>query len=163
MKTRKTRIRARAKTDIITREQRRKQVAQYLQQSLTETEIAARLNVCLSVVYRDIQALKQTANQFVYDLAKSDLAYFYKDLLDDINKARLNVWAIYYNRSDSEKREKLLALKTVIASNTEMFNLLSQGPTVMAVKSLNERINAIKLAQSQGQGQQQQQGRTPIV
>ncbi len=160
MRTRKTRIRARAKTDILTREQRRKHVAQYLQQSLTEIEIAAKLNVCLSVVYRDIQALKQTANQFVYDLAKSDLAYFYKDLLDDINKARLNAWAIYYNFSDSEKHEKLLSIKTVIASNTEMFNLLSQGPTVMAVKSLNERINAIKLAQNQGQ---QRQGRTPIV
>jgi hypothetical protein len=100
------------------------------------------------------------SNQFVYDLAKSDLAYFYKDLLDDINKVRLNAWAIYYNFSDSEKHEKLLSLKTVIANNTEMFNLLSQGPTVMAVKSLNERINAIKLAQNQGQ---QRQGRTPIV
>lgn len=114
MKTRKTRIRA--KTDIIIREQRRRQVAQYLQQSLSETEIAAKLNVCLSVVYRDIQALKQTVNQFIYDLAKSDLAYFYKDLLDNINKARLNAWAIYYNCDDSEKREKLLSLKTVITS-----------------------------------------------
>lgn len=47
------------------------------------------------------------------------------------------------------------------ASNTEVFNLLSQGPIVMAVKSLNERVNVIMLAQNQGQ--QQQQARTPIV
>jgi hypothetical protein len=43
---------------------------------------------------------------------------------------------IFFNCNDQQRRDKLLALKTVIASNESMFNLLSQEPTVMAVKTL---------------------------
>lgn len=139
MKIRKTKV----NTDIITREQRRKQVAQYLQLSMSETEIAAKLNVSISVICRDIQTLKRTANQFVYDLAKQDLAYFYKDTIDDINKARLNAWAIFYKCTEDQQKQ-LNALKVIIASNESMFNLLQQGPGVMSGKALIERISSLE-------------------
>jgi IS30 family transposase len=57
---------------------RRRQVASMLAQSMTETEIAEQLDVDQSTISRDVKALKEMSQQFVFDLAKSDLAYYYK-------------------------------------------------------------------------------------
>jgi predicted transcriptional regulator len=45
---------------------------------MTENEIAQELGVDESTISRDIKALKELPQQFVFDLAKSDLAYCYK-------------------------------------------------------------------------------------
>jgi IS30 family transposase len=45
---------------------------------MTESEIAQELNVDQSTISRDIKALKELSQQFIYDLANSDLAYYYK-------------------------------------------------------------------------------------
>jgi IS30 family transposase len=49
---------------------------------MTESEIAQKLNVDQSTISRDVKALKQLSQQFIYDLAKSDLAYYYKQSID---------------------------------------------------------------------------------
>ena len=59
-------------------EDRRKKVATLLAQSMTETEIAQKLKVDQSTISRNIKALKLLSQRFVFDLAKSDLAYYYK-------------------------------------------------------------------------------------
>ena len=41
-----------------------------LAQSMTETEIAEKLNVDQSAISRDIKTLKEMSQQFVFDLAK---------------------------------------------------------------------------------------------
>lgn len=127
------------------REQRRKEVAQLVQLRLTEAEIAQRLNVNPATVSRDIKTLKQTAIRFVYDLAKQDLAFFYKDLIDDINKARMQAWGEFYKCTDErQRRDRLNALKVVVQSNTAMFELLQQGPAVMSVKAMEERLTILE-------------------
>ena len=55
-----------------------KEVASLIAQSMTETEIAKELGVDQSTISRDIKVLKELSQRFVYDLAKSDLAYYYK-------------------------------------------------------------------------------------
>ena len=55
---------------------------------LTETEIAEKLNVDQSIISRDVKALKEMSQQFVFDLAKSDLAYYYKQCVDGIEEVR---------------------------------------------------------------------------
>ena len=69
-------------------EDRRRKVASLLAQSMTETEIAQELNVDQSTISRDVRALKELSQQFVYDLAKSDLAYYYKQSIDGIEEQR---------------------------------------------------------------------------
>jgi predicted transcriptional regulator len=150
--------------ETIATEQRRKTVAQLLQQSLTETQIAQRLGVNKSTIIRDIAELKQQSLRFIYDLAKQDLAFFYSNTIQDINRARIEAWKIYQqaeasdnkNRNDisdllridkpctSNNRDKLNALKIIIQANESMFNLLQQGPTVMAVKALTERVEKLE-------------------
>ena len=65
-------------------EYRRRTVASMLAQSMTESEIAEQLNVNQSTISRDIKVLKELSQRFVYDLAKSDLAYYYKQSIDTI-------------------------------------------------------------------------------
>jgi DNA-binding NarL/FixJ family response regulator len=50
-------------------EERRRKVASMLAQSMTETEIAEQLQVDQSTISRDIRALKEMLQQFVFDLA----------------------------------------------------------------------------------------------
>ena len=69
-------------------EDRRRRVASLLAQSMTETEIAEELNVDQSTISRDIKVLKQLSQKFVYDLAKSDLAFYYKQCLVGIEEVK---------------------------------------------------------------------------
>lgn len=59
-----------------------------LAQSRTETKISEQLDVDQSIISRDIKALKEMSQQFVFDLAKSDLAYYYKQSIDGIEEAK---------------------------------------------------------------------------
>jgi IS30 family transposase len=124
---------------------RRRKVASLLAQSMTESEIAQELKVDQSTISRDVKALKELSQKFVYDLAKSDLAYYYKQSIDGIEEAKREAWRIYHNNQVSLK-EKLATLKLIVESNEARFKLLSEGPSVLAVKSLEERLNKIEIA-----------------
>ena len=69
-------------------EERRRKVASLIAQSMTESKIAQELKVDQSTISRDVKALKELSQQFVYDLAKSDLAYYYKQCIDGIEEAK---------------------------------------------------------------------------
>jgi IS30 family transposase len=51
-------------------EERRRKMASLIAQSMTETDIAEKLTVDQSTISRDIKALKEMSQQFVFDLAK---------------------------------------------------------------------------------------------
>ena len=128
-------------------EERRKKVTSLLAQSMTETEIAQELNVDQSTVSRDVKALKEVSQQFVYDIAKSDLAYYYKQCIDGIEEAKREAWRVYHdNNNQVSVKEKLSALKLIIEANESRFKMLSEGPSILAVKSLEERLNKIEIA-----------------
>lgn len=131
-------------------EERRKQVAVLLARSMTETQIAQELAVDQSTISRDVRALKQMSQRFVYDLAKSDLGYFYKQSLDGIGEAKREAWRIF-NDPYVPVREKLLALKIIIQSDETRFKLLSEGPGLLAVKSLEDRLSRIEDIRSKAQ------------
>jgi IS30 family transposase len=92
--------------------ERRKHVASLLSRYATEREIAREIGVDRSTISRDIKALKIECQQFVYDLAKSDLAYYYKQSIDGIEETAKESWKIYNGESVSI-REKLLILKII--------------------------------------------------
>jgi IS30 family transposase len=70
-------------------EERRRKVASLLAQSMTESEIAQELKVDQSTISRDVKVLKELSQQFIYDLAKSDLAsYYYKQCINGIEEVK---------------------------------------------------------------------------
>jgi hypothetical protein len=69
-----------------------------------KTEIDAILNVDQATFSRDIKVLKQMSQQFIFDLAKSDLAYYYKSCIAGIEAVKRRAWEIAdSNRSDSQQ------------------------------------------------------------
>ena len=85
-----------------------------LAQSMTESEIAEKLNVDQSTISRDVRALKEMSQQFVFDLAKSDLAYCYKQCINGIEEVRRKVWEMLRDKEQSfTLKDKLLALKLI--------------------------------------------------
>ena len=104
-------------------EERRRKVASLLARSMTETEIAQALKVDQSTISRDVKALKELSQKFVYNLAKSDLSYYYKQSIDGIEEAKREVWKIYHHHNNNNQvpvKEKLAALKLII-------DLMKQG------------------------------------
>ena len=126
-------------------EDRRRRVASLLAQSMTEMEIAKKLKVDQSTISRDIKVLKKMSQQFVYDLAKSDLAYCYKQCLDGIEEVKRRGWDIFNGMNNNlMTRDKLLALKLIMECNEAKFALFKEGPAIMQVKSMEERLANIE-------------------
>ncbi|HEU4823512.1 MAG TPA: HTH domain-containing protein [Nitrososphaeraceae archaeon] len=125
-------------------EERRRKVASLLAQSMTEEEIAQQLDVNQSTISRDIKVLKQMSHQFVYDLAKSDLAYCYKQCIDGIEEVKRKAWSMFKNELSNPK-DKLVALKLIKECDEAKFALFKDGPSVLKVKTLEERLNKIEL------------------
>jgi DNA-binding transcriptional ArsR family regulator len=124
-------------------EDRRRRVASLLAQSMTETEIAKKLKVDQSTISRDIKVLKKLSQQFVYDLAKSDLAYCYKQCLDGIEEVKRKGWDIFNGINDLTTRDKLLALKLIMECNEAKFALFKEGPAIMQVKNMTTFLTQI--------------------
>ena len=130
-------------------EERRRKVASLLAQSMTEEEIANDLSVDQSTISRDIKVLKQMSQRFVYDLAKSDLAYCYKQCIDGIEEVKKKAWEAYRSNDSSLKpRDKLIALKLIKECDEAKFTLFKDGPSIMNLKALEDRLNKIESEQT---------------
>jgi hypothetical protein len=135
-------------------EERRRKVATLLAQSMNETEIAFELKVDQSTISRDVKVLKQLSQRFVFDLAKSDLAYYYKQCIDGIEEVRRKGWEIFKEQSNNSNltpKDKLLALKVIRECNEAKFALFKEGPSIMHIKSLEERLENIESRQINSQ------------
>ena len=133
-------------------EERRRQVASLLAQSITETEIAQKLNVDQSTISRDIKALKHMSQQFVFDLAKSDLAYHYQQCINGIEEVRRKAWELLRDDEEEQQqsltlKDKLSILKLIKECEEGKFALFKDGPSILNVKSLEERIHQIEIRQ----------------
>jgi IS30 family transposase len=123
-----------------------------LAQSATESEIAKKLNVDQSTISRDIKALKQMSQQFVFDLARSDLAYHYQQCINGIEEVRRKAWELLRDDEEEQRqlhtlKDKLSILKLIKECEEGKFALFKDGPSIMNVKSLEERIHQIEIRQ----------------
>lgn len=80
------------------------------------------------------------SQEFVYDLAKSNLAYCYKQCLDGIEEVKRKGLGIF----NGTTRDKLLALKLIVECNEAKFALSKEGPTILQIKSMEERLANIE-------------------
>jgi hypothetical protein len=83
------------------------------------------------------------SQQFIYDLAKSDLAYYYKQCIDGVEEVKRETWSIFKNALSNPK-DKLLALKLIKECNEAKFTLFTEGPSILNLKALEERLNKIE-------------------
>jgi hypothetical protein len=130
---------------------RREEVASLLAKASTEEEIAQKLNVDQSTISRDIKYLKMISQQFVYDLAKSDLAYHYRESIAGIQEVKRRVWFMLDDSNNNKllpnPKDQLPALKLAKECDEAMFTLFQNGPSVLNVKTLEERMSKIESGQ----------------
>jgi IS30 family transposase len=123
-----------------------------LAQSMTEQEIADKLGVDRTTISRDVTILKRMSEQFVYDLARSDLAYYYKQCLNGLEEAKKKAWLIFNRLTESSSpsavKDSLLALKLIMECNEAKFALFKEGPAIMQIKRLEERLTHIESRES---------------
>jgi IS30 family transposase len=117
-----------------------------LVRAATENEIAEKLNVSQATVSRDIRYLKAVAQKYVYDLAKSDLCYAYKQSIDVIQEVARQAWQLYDNNINMQT--KLAALKLIKECEEARFVLFQSGPEVLNLRSLQERVDKIERSRS---------------
>jgi DNA-binding transcriptional ArsR family regulator len=133
---------------------RRELVAVLHARSYTESEIAKDLkkmgySVDQSTVSRDLKAIKEEiTQQFIFDLARFDLAYYYKSCLDIIDQVKREAWRIYNSIDEKDSsipiRDKLAPLSLIKECSVDRYKLLSEGPAIMAVRALEERLDNIE-------------------
>lgn len=132
-------------------EKRRRLVASMLARSMTESEIAQQLNVDQTTVSRDKKAIKEESQQFVFNLAKSDLSFYFKQRLDSLEQAKRKAWDICENTSDetiNTDKVKLLSLKLIIAADEAAIKLLSEGPLMLTMQSMEDRLSQVEAVEN---------------
>jgi hypothetical protein len=129
---------------------------------MTNYEIARTLKVDASVITDDIHALKNQAVDFLYDLCRGDLCFFYRQTILDIDHARHECWKLCNtdNNNISKKvttKDRIQALRTIIQADIARFQLLERGEAMLSVKALNDKIEDLKAGlNTSGQSQLQQ-------
>ena len=122
---------------------RRREVATMVAQCYTQEEMASKLGVDQTTISGDIAALREMSRQFIFDLARSDLAHCYKQSIERVEEAKHQAWELFRNGKLTTK-DKLAALKLIKECNEAKFTLIKDGPSVMNLKALEERLNKIE-------------------
>jgi hypothetical protein len=118
-------------------------------------EIAKELGVDASTVSRDIQYLISQSHNYLNSLAKEALPFMYQTSIEGIRNVLKECWTIYTidsNNKDIDAKDvtwfhKLGALKLAKECKEALFRLTAEGPSVMYVKLLEERLKKIETKQ----------------
>jgi IS30 family transposase len=128
--------------------ERREIILALLTKGMKGYEIARKLGVDASTVSRDIQYLISQSHNYLNTLAKEALPFMYQTSIEGIRNVLKECWNIYI---DSNKEitwfHKLAALKLAKECNEALFKLTADGPSVMHVKLLEERLERIETEQ----------------
>src|SRR5262245_10479886 len=116
---------------------------------MKDYEIAKELVVDASTVSRDIQYLISQSQNYLNSLAKEILPFMYQTSIEGIRNVLKECWNIYtsYGNRDITWFHKLSALKLAKECNEALFRLTAEGPSVMYVKLLEDRLKRIKTGQ----------------
>src|ERR671928_1820414 len=124
--------------------ERRQKLWTCLTRGMKVYEIAKELGVDHSTISRDIKYLTAQSQNYLNSLAKSTLPFMYQTSIEGIRDVIKEAWSIYQSDSDDNSRanmyQKLAALKLIKECHEAVFHLVDEGPSVMYLKQLQERI-----------------------
>lgn len=133
----------------ITIKERRETIMILLTKGMKCYEIAKELGVDPSTVSRDIHYLIAQSQNYLNSLAKETLPFMYQTSIEGIKNVLKECWNIYTIDSNNNVRDitwfhKLAALKLAKECNEALFKLTAEGPSVMNLKLLEERLEKIE-------------------
>jgi hypothetical protein len=126
--------------------ERREDVLVLLTKGMKGYEIAKELGVDASTVSRDIHYLISQSHNYLNSLAKEALPFMYQTSIEGIRNVLKECWNIYTTEGNEEMTwfHKLAALKLAKECNEAIFKLTAEGPSVMYVKLLEQRLARIE-------------------
>jgi hypothetical protein len=136
----------------ITIKERRENIVMLLTKGMKGYEIAKELGVDASTVSRDIQYLIAQSQNYLNSLPKETLPFMYQTSIEGIKNVLKECWSIYTIGSNKNDKDltwfhKIAALKLAKECNEALFKLTADGPSVMYVKLLEERLERIETKQ----------------
>jgi IS30 family transposase len=129
--------------------ERRENILMLLTKGMKGCEIAKELGVDASTVSRDIQYLIAQSQNYLNSLAKDTLPFMYQTSIEGIKNVLKECWTIYTLDSNNTDKHitwfhKIAALKLAKECNEALFKLTSEGPSIMHVRLLEERLERIE-------------------
>jgi IS30 family transposase len=122
-------------------DERRQKLSVLLTRGMKGYEIAKELGVDSATVSRDIKYLAAQSKSYLNDLAKETLPFMYQTSIEGIRDVIKESYTIFQS---SDQRinmyHKLAALKLIKECHEAIFKLLDEGPSVLAVRQLQERL-----------------------
>lgn len=119
-------------------QERRQKIWTLITRGLKGYEIARELKVDSATVSRDIKHLTAESQNYLNDLAKSTLPFLYQTSISGIGEVLKECWNIY--ESTDNNFQKLAALKLAKECQESIFKLVDEGPSVMYLKQLQEKL-----------------------
>jgi IS30 family transposase len=129
--------------------ERRQKLLTLLTRGMKAYEIAKELNTDHSTVSRDIKYLTMQSQNYLNDLARSTLPFMYQTSIEGIRDVLKSAWIISQSPDETiNMYQRLAALKLAKECNESIFALLSDGPSVLAVKQLQDKVTLIENRQA---------------
>src|SRR6476660_1632644 len=126
-------------------QERRQKIWTLITRGMKGYEIAKVLGVDPATVSRDIAYLAAQSQNYLDDLAKSTLPFMYQTSIEGIRSVMKECWNIYESTDNSF--QKLAALKLAKECHVAVFKLVDEGPSVMYLKQLQEKLIQIESRQ----------------
>ncbi len=125
--------------------ERRQKLWILLTKGLKSYDIAKELNVDHSTISKDIKYLSGQSQQFLNELARSTLPMMYQKSIDGITEVLKECWNIYQSTDESINwLQRISALKLAKECNEAQFKLLSDAPSIMYLRTLEEKLIQIE-------------------
>src|SRR6188472_1530448 len=115
-----------------------------LTRGMKSHEIAKELNTDHSTISRDIKYLTSQSQNYLTDLAKQTLPFMYQTSIEGIRSVMKECWNIYESTENKNNFQKLAALKLAKECHEAVFKLVDEGPSLMYLKQLQERLIQIE-------------------
>ncbi|MFL6401272.1 MAG: hypothetical protein ACJ71R_22720 [Nitrososphaeraceae archaeon] len=126
--------------------ERRQKLWTCLTRGMKTHEIAKELNTDHSTISRDIKYFTAQSQNYLNSLAKETLPFMYQTSIEGIRDVLKECWNIY--QSDDKQQinyfQRLAALRLAKECCEAQFKLLSEGPSVIYLKQLQERLILIE-------------------
>lgn len=124
-------------------QERRQKLWTLITRGMKGYEIARELGVDPGTVSRDVKHLTAESQDYLNDLARSTLPFMYQTQISGITNILKECWKLYES-TDNNNFQKLAALKLAKECHESIFKLVDEGPSVMYLKQLQEKLIQIE-------------------
>ena len=125
--------------------ERREKVMILLTKGLKGYQIAVELQVDPATISRDIHYLSKESNNNLKSLVKETLPFLYQSSMEGIRNVLNECWNIYQsNNASISYLHKLNSLKLAKECNESLFKLVAEGPCLVYLKELEERLERVE-------------------